>query len=235
MPVVGLTNTVHGKVIAISGGGAVSAALMEDHTLMAWGNNEYGAVGNGTTSTTGQWTPVEVSQSTGLTNVKAIATGWDHMVALAEDGTVWTWGANPYGQLGNGTKGYANSSNVPIHIGDVLSNVVGVSAGDGSTAVLTADGTVWAWGALRTGDACCVLHDYGPTPIQVAGIDHVTLVRARDWHVLALKADGTVWAWGWNLKGQIGDGTVGGDKTTPVRVLFPDFLTQSLFLPIIRR
>jgi alpha-tubulin suppressor-like RCC1 family protein len=234
VPVVGLTGTVHGKVIALSSGGAVNAALMEDHTLMAWGNNEYGAVGNGTTSTTGQWIPVEVSQASGLTNVKAIATGWDHMVALAEDGTVWTWGANAWGQLGNGSKGYASNSSVPYHVSG-LSNIVGVSAGDGSTVVLTADGHVWAWGTLRIGDGCCTSYYYGPTPVQVAGIDRVTLVRARDWHVLALKSDGSVWAWGYNWKGQIGDGTVGGDKTTPVRVLFPGFLTQPLFLPILTR
>jgi alpha-tubulin suppressor-like RCC1 family protein len=63
----------------------------------------------------------------------------------------------------------------------------------------------------------------------------VTLVRALDWHVLALKVNGSVWAWGYNWKGQIGDGTIGGDKTTPVQVLFSDFLTQSLFLPLIMR
>ena len=116
VPVVGLTNTIHGKVSAISAGGAVSAALMEDHTLMAWGDNSYGAVGNGTTSTAGQWTPVPVSQSTGLTNVKAIATGWNHMVALAQDGTVWTWGFNDSGQLGNGLRGVNNSISVPVQV-----------------------------------------------------------------------------------------------------------------------
>jgi alpha-tubulin suppressor-like RCC1 family protein len=225
VPIGGLTG--HGGVKEISGGGDVSAALMADHTLMAWRNISHGAVGNGIINPIGEWTPVEVSQSTGLTNVKAIATGWDHMVALAMDGTVWTWGDNSDGQLGNGT---TISSSVPISVSE-LSNVMGVSAGDGSTVVVKSDGTVWAWGLLRHGDG--TPYSYGPTPVQVAGIDHVTLVRARDWHVLALKSDGTVWAWGSNQRGECGNGTVGGNTDAPVQVMFPDFLPLSLFLPII--
>ena len=223
----------HGKVMVISSGGAVSAALMEDHTLMAWGLNSYGAVGNGETNDTGQWTPTLVSQSTGLTSIKAIATGWDHMVALSEDGTVWTWGAGAQGQLGNGTK---ENSNVPVQVSG-LSDIVGVSAGDGATVVLKTDGTVWAWGTLRTeadGNTAASYY-YGATPVQVTGIDQVSLVRARDYHVLALKTDGTVWAWGWNLKGQCGDGTVNGNKITPVKVAFasepPQYYKLSVSLP----
>ncbi len=126
--VTGLTG--HGGVVDISGGGDINAALMADHSLMAWGFNGNGAVGNGTTNEAGQWTPVQVSQTTGLTNVKAIATGWDHMVALAADGAVWTWGLNHYGQLGNGT---TTNSSLPVKVAG-LSNVVGVSAGDGSNS-----------------------------------------------------------------------------------------------------
>jgi alpha-tubulin suppressor-like RCC1 family protein len=225
--------TGHGKVIAISGGGDVSAALMEDHSLMAWGNNSNGAAGIGITSTVGQWAPAPVSQTTGLTNVKAIATGWDHMIALAQDGTVWTWGSGADGQLGNGTR---TNSSLPVQVSG-LSNVTGVSAGDGSTVVVKADGTVWAWGTLRTeaGADKYASYYYGSTPVQVAGIDHVSLVRARDWHVLALKSDGTVWAWGWNIKGQCGDGTAGGDKITPVQVVFPEFMSKFVYLSSIFR
>jgi len=227
VPVGGLSG--HGGVAVISGGGDVSAALMADHSLMAWGTNDHGAVGNGTISDSGQWTPVAVSQSTGLTNVKAIATGWDHMVALDQDGNVWTWGDNDDGELGNGT---TISSSLPIKVSG-LSHIQGVSAGDGSTVVLDANGHVWAWGALRHGNG--TPFSYGPTPVEVAGIDNVTLVRARDWHVLALKSDGTVWAWGSNQRGEIGNNTVGGNTDQPVQVWFPNFLTQSLFLPFIQR
>jgi len=127
---------------------------------------------------------------------------------------VWTWGNNSNGELGNGT---TISSSVPIKVAGV-SNIIGVSAGDGSTVVLNADGHVWAWGLIRHGDGAN--HSYGLTPVQVAGIDHVTLVRDRDWHVLAIKDDGTAWAWGSNQRGECGNGTVGGNTDTPGRVLF---------------
>jgi alpha-tubulin suppressor-like RCC1 family protein len=219
----------HSGVLAISAGGDVSAVLMADHTLMAWGANANGAVGNGVMDANGQWTPTQVSQSTGLTAVKSIATGWDHMVALSVDGTVWTWGDNHDGQLGDGT---ATSSSLPLKV-QGLSDVVGVSAGDGSTVVVKADGTVWAWGLIRHADGSD--YSYGSTPVQVPGIDHVSLVRARDWHVLALKSDGTVWAWGSNQRGECGIGMPGGDTDAPRLVLFPDFLTSSLFLPALLR
>jgi alpha-tubulin suppressor-like RCC1 family protein len=222
----------HGGVTAISGGGFVSAALMADHTLMAWGDDRVGAIGNGTIGTTGQLTPTFVITTTGLTTVTQVATGWDHMVALDSDGNVWTWGANYDGELGNGT---TISSSVPIQVGG-LSNVIGVSAGDGSTAVLKVDGTVWAWGLIRHGDGTD--YSYGPTPVQVAGIDHVTLVRARNWQVYALKSDSTVWAWGSNGHGECGHGMVGGNTDTAVLVLFPTTpftLTAWIYLPLVTR
>ncbi|MEI6776872.1 MAG: hypothetical protein WCK70_08210 [Chloroflexales bacterium] len=118
-----------------------------------------------------------------------------------------------------------------------MNHVTGVSAGDGSTVVVKDDGTVWAWGTLRTesGGNPSANYAYGPTPVQVAGVDHVRVVRARDWHVLAITTDNTVWAWGWNLKGQCGRGTVGGNTTTPTQVLFASVpLKFSTFLPYIQ-
>ncbi len=232
VPVIGLTG--HGGVTAISGGGFVSAALMGDHTLMAWGDDRAGAIGNGTIGTTGQLTPTSVITTTGLTTVTQIATGWDHMVALDSNGNVWTWGSNYDGELGNGITSTIGMS-VPIKVNG-LSNVIGVSAGDGSTVVLEANGTVWAWGLITHGDG--TPYSYGPTPVQVSGIDHVTLVRARNWQVYALKSDNTVWAWGSNGHGECGHGTVGGNTDTAVLVLFPTIPftpTAWLYLPLIAK
>jgi len=218
--VVGLTG--HGGVVSISGGGKVNAALMADHTLMTWGFNGYGAIGNGTTSSGGQLTPTSVSQSTGLTDVRAISVGWTHMVALDSAGTVWTWGQGSWGELGNGA--YGNSS-LPFHVPG-LTNIVGVSAGDSSTVALDSDGTVWVWGAIRHGDGTS--YSYGPTPVQVAGIDHVTLLRDRNYQILALKEDGTVWCWGSNQYGECGNGSMGGNTDAPGLVLFPDLPASQL-------
>jgi len=208
----------HGGVTAISSGGDVMVALMADHTLMAWGRNYWGEVGIGTfdTADVGQLTPIAVSQSTGLSNVKAVATGWSHVVALAADGTVWTWGKNANGELGDGTLSH---SNVPRQVSG-LTGVIGVSAGDASTAVLKSDGTVWTWGSNDRGElGDGQIYPYSVTPVQVVGLTNVVLVRARDFHNLAIKADGSLWTWGWNIKGAIGDGTVGDSKSTPVQVM----------------
>ena len=207
-------------------------ALMADHSLMAWGNNIYGAVGNGKFDANGQLTPTAVVTTTGLTNVKQVATGWDHVAALDSDGNVWTWGANSDGELGDGS---ATNSNVPVKVNGV-SDIIGVSAGDGSTVVMKADGTVWAWGQITHGDG--TFYSYGSTPVQVAGIDHVTLVRARNWQVYALKSDGTVWAWRSNGHGECGNGVVGGNTDLPVTVLFPAFPftpTNWIYLPLMIR
>ena len=93
MQVSGLTN-----VTAIAGGLYHTIALKSDGTVWAWGDNDYGQLGDG--STTDRLTPVPVS---GLTDVTAIAGGWYHTIALKSDGTVWAWGENYAGQLGDGT------------------------------------------------------------------------------------------------------------------------------------
>ena len=214
----------HGDVTQISGGGVVNAALMADHTLMAWGVNSEGAVGNGVFSDS-QPAPVAVSQASGLTNVIAVATGWDHVVALAADKTVWTWGLNGSGQLGDGT---TTNSSLPVHVPG-LTNVKAVSAGDASTAVLKEDGTVWAWGINEGGElGDGKTYAYSKIPVQVVGLSNITTARAREWHNLAIKEDGTVWCWGSNGRGECGDGSSGNIRPSPVQVIF---LTKSVFLP----
>ena len=93
MPVTGLSG-----VVAIAAGAEHSLALLNNGTVMAWGNNEQGELGNGTTTNTA--VPVAV---TGLSHVVAIAAGGYHSLALLENGTVMAWGENEYGQLGNGS------------------------------------------------------------------------------------------------------------------------------------
>lgn len=102
----GLTN-----IIAVAAGVYTSAALSSDGKVWTWGKNNYGQLGNGTF--VNSRIPVQVTQVTGFTNITAIAVGTDHMLALKNDGTVWAWGANSFGQLGNGTY---SLSNVPVQV-----------------------------------------------------------------------------------------------------------------------
>ena len=101
-----------------------SLALKSDGTVWAWGYNNYGQLGDGTT--TDRHTPVSVS---GLTGVTAIAGGYGHSLALKSDGTVWAWGYNSYGQLGDGT---TTDRHTPVDVSG-LSGVTAI-AGGGSIA-----------------------------------------------------------------------------------------------------
>ena len=128
-------------VIAIAAGEANSLALKADGTVWAWGSNSYGQFGNGITLGTiaSNSTPVQVSDFSG---VIAIAAGEANSLALKADGTVWAWGSNSYGQLGNGT---TSDSSTPVQVMG-LSGVIAIASGGYHSLALKSDGTVWDWG-----------------------------------------------------------------------------------------
>ena len=197
-------------VTAVSGGCEHSLAL-KNGTVWAWGRNRYGQLGDGTT--TDRLAPVQVS---GLTGVTAISAGFENSYALrGSDGTVWAWGFNFSGQVGDDTTTQRNS---PVQVSG-LSNVTAISAGAAFCLALKGDGTVWAWGdnfggRLGNGDSETL---YSLTSVQVSGLTGIISIAAGDYHGLAVKNDGTVWAWGYNLSGQLGDGTT-TNRYAPVQV-----------------
>jgi alpha-tubulin suppressor-like RCC1 family protein len=199
--------------LAVTGGYDFSLALMSDHTLMAWGGNPYGQLGDATY--TERDNPVPVSSASGLTDVSQVSAGWEHAVAVKSDGTVWTWGQNGTGELGNGT---TTMSNVPIQV-SALNNVIAVSGGDCHTAALKADGTVWTWGCNDRGQLGDGTNVERHSPVQVSGLGNVIAIAARDYHNISLKADGSLWTWGWNINGQLGDNST-TDRNVPVQVFF---------------
>jgi len=142
-----------------------------------------------------------------------LAAGGTHSLALRADGTVWAWGWNDQGQLGDGTD---TDRHTPVRVRG-LTDVVAVAAGRAHSLALRADGTVWAWGSNEDGELGDGTDTDRHTPVKVPGLSDVVAVAARDWHSLALRADGTVWAWGNNRFGQLGDGT-DTDRHTPVKV-----------------
>lgn len=143
-----------------------------------------------------------------------VAAGDYHSLALDPDGTVWMWGDNSYGQLGDGTFG---SRAIPFQNRN-LSGVVDVTGGPNHSVAIEANGTVWAWGPNwngQLGDGTTVQH---LIPNQVSGLTGAIAVGAGSYHTIALRADGTVWAWGYNGDGELGDGT-GDDSYVPVEVI----------------
>ena len=140
-----------------------------------------------------------------LTNVIAISAGVSHTVALRADGTVWAWGSNSSGQLGDNT---ITARHTPVQVQN-LTNVIAISAGGSHTVALRADGTVWAWGNNlqgRLGDGTTTIRR---VPVQVSNLANVIEISAGINHNIALRSDGTVWTWGSNSSGQLGDPTTG--------------------------
>jgi len=138
-----------------------------------------------------------------------IAAGGDHTVVLKKDGTLWSWGLNFRGQLGDGT--YVDK-NTPVQIG-TDTDWTAVSAGSEHTTALKADGTLWAWGYLL-GDGQMV---YQNVPLQIGTDTDWTAVSAGAYHNIALKADKKLWVWGDNSYGELGDGT-NVSQITPVPI-----------------
>jgi len=193
----------------VAAGWAHSLAVRSDGTVWAWGDNWYGQLGDGTT--TRRTTPVQV---TGLSGVVAVAGGGgadagSHSMALTSDGTVWAWGANDCGQLGDGT---TVDRTTPVEVSG-LSGVVAVAAGFAHSLAVKSDGTVWAWGGnwyRQLGDGTTTGRT---TPVQVSGLSGVAAVAAGHAHSLGLKSDGTLWAWGGDYYGQRGTGLLPGRST----------------------
>ncbi|MCL2104189.1 MAG: RCC1 repeat- and reductase domain-containing protein [Kiritimatiellaeota bacterium] len=209
------------NVVSVAAGGDHTVALKEDGTVWAWGDNDFGQIGDDTW--TDKTTPVQVKGEGGvgwLSNIVAVAAGRRHTVAVKDDGTVWAWGWNYSGQLGNGTW-ITRYTPVQVDNGG-LSNITAVAAGEEHTVALKDDGTVWAWGyngSGRLGDGTMVDQN---TPVQAKGVggegvlSNITAVAAGDSHTVVVKDDGTVWAYGLNSYGQLGDGTT-TQRTTPVQ------------------
>ena len=183
------------NVIAIAAGGNHSLALKSNGTVWAWGENSTGQAGAQEQFTSFKSRATQVSGLTGT--FIAIAAGPGHSLALRSDGTVWGWGSNSTGQLGNGT-----TSGGPVYTpvqASGLTNVVGIAAGQAFSLAVKADGTVWGWGSNFNNALGLPSGTFSvSTPVQISGINGVQKISAGGSHSLALKNDGTVWSWGDN-------------------------------------
>jgi alpha-tubulin suppressor-like RCC1 family protein len=204
-PVSGLT-----FVTAIAAGGHHSLALLANGTVMAWGSNEFGQLGNGSEVTPS--TPVPVS---GLTHVRAIAAGASHSLALLSNGTVMAWGGNESGQLGTGT---ITESQVPVAVKGLTGVRAVAAAGNDSYALLSSGGVV-AWGDNEHGElGNCSTKLNSTVPVTVKGLSSVKALAGGGEFALALLSSGGVEAWGSNRYGQLANAGVEEESNVPVPV-----------------
>ncbi|MCL6577174.1 cadherin-like beta sandwich domain-containing protein, partial [Kyrpidia sp.] len=152
------------NVTAVAAGGNHSLALTSDGRIYAWGSNSSGQLGDGTTNNATAAEPV-AGLLIGL-NPVAVSAGKDHSLALMQDGTVYAWGGNSYGQLGNGT---TTASKVPVQVTG-LANVAAVSAGGYDSLALTSDGYVYAWGLNSSGQLGDGTTANRNTPVRVFNV-----------------------------------------------------------------
>ena len=154
-----------------------------------------------------------VAMPTAAIAQNTIAAGSRHSLAIKTDGTLWAWGWNERGQLGDET---TEDRSVPGRVAG-LDGVIAVAAGWDHTVALRSDGAVWAWGWNGWGQLGDGTAEDRSVPGRVDGLNGVIAIAGGWYHTVALRSDGTVWAWGENGAGQLGDGTT-EDRWVPGRV-----------------
>ncbi len=213
------------SIAAIMGGEIHNVALKSDGTVWAWGLNAYGQLGNGTTNDS--YSPVQVGLGAvpPLTSVTKLGGRPYFTLAVKADGTIWAWGMNQFGQMGNGTVNPISGPQVTVPVmvnssspGGPINNPMQVTCGYQFGAALTTNGTVWTWGSGSHGELGNGTTGSSYTPTQVPGLSNVTAISAGWFHILARKSNGTVWAWGNNANGELGDGT-SSNRSNAVQVL----------------
>jgi alpha-tubulin suppressor-like RCC1 family protein len=216
------------NVAALATSTNATLALLGDGTVIGVGNNSSGQLGDGTT--TDRLSPVIVGGWTSGSGIIAVALGTFHGLALRDDGAVFGWGQNTYGQVGDGTN---TDRLAPVAVAGLStgSGVEGVAAGTWHSAVVKGGGSVWTWGRNHQGQLGIgsLVDSASPTAsLQFgAGATHfATGLAARGDSTMARTSDPRLVAWGANSNGQLGVGTVGMPVLTPTPVLGLDDVVE---------
>jgi alpha-tubulin suppressor-like RCC1 family protein len=178
--------------------------LKPDGSLWAWGNNQYGQLGNGSflNYPLAQTSPLRIGSPSDVWTM--VSAGGAHSLAIKDDGTLWSWGLNDFGQLGNDS---TETSNVPVLIGTAMDQWSFVSAGDTHSFAIKTDGSLWAWGDNTSGRLGDGTTTNRLIPVRIAdGTNDWKSVRTAIDHTVAVKTDGSLWSWGVNFRGKLGLG-----------------------------
>ena len=198
------------NAVQISCGNYHTSFINTSGQLWSMGYNGVGCLGDGTVIR--KSAPVQTIS--GGSNWKQVAVGGDSTLAIKTDGTLWGWGENGRGQLGDGT--LVNKSS-PVQTVTGGTNWKNVSCGDLVTGAIKTDGTLWMWGYNLYGQLADGTTADKSSPVQtVSGGTNWRQVNPSVNHCAAIKTDGTLWTWGFNSSGQLGDSTT-VNKSSPVQ------------------
>ncbi|MCP8613844.1 InlB B-repeat-containing protein [Bifidobacterium asteroides] len=246
------TDTSKGlKAVQVSGGTYHSLAVGSDGNTYAWGYNSSGQLGDGTT--TSRTTPVMVKEPDPKTSTDVpadlayvqVSAGYEHSLAIGNDGYAYAWGDNSRGQLGNNSNGYYADSSVPVRVRDPANptdtskglKATQVSTGTYHSLAVGSDGYAYAWGYNSNGqlgnnntynDSSVPVHVRDPaSPYDSSKGLQAVQVSGGYYHSLAVGSDGYAYAWGYNKYGQLGNGTSYSNSSVPVHVRDPASPTDS--------
>lgn len=190
--------------------GGHMVAIKTDGTLWAWGKNNVGQLGRG--NTTDYSSPVQVGALTTWAQVSTDAGGY-HNLAVKTDGTLWAWGKNGWGQLGDGS---TTDKSSPVQVG-ALTTWSKVAAGGHHSLAIKMDGTLWSWGYGANGLLGRGNVTPYSSPVQVGALTTWSSINCGYQFSHGIKTDGTLWAWGRNYRGQLGLGDT-ANRSSPVQV-----------------
>ena len=216
-------NGVTGWITA-AGGNKHTLALGNDGDIYAWGYNSHGQLGND--STTNSKYPVAVVMPSGVTKWTAVAAGAYHSLAIGNDGNVYAWGQNNFGELGDNS---TTDSHVPVMVTlPAGATPTQVFAGANCSMALCSNGVLYAWGRNSMGQLGDGTETDSHVPVKVkfpSGVTSWTAVACGGYHVMAIGSRGNLYSWGSDADGQLGDGTTTQGIDTAAMVPMPNGVT----------
>jgi len=198
--------------VQVASNGQHAGAIRSDGTLWMWGYNNYGQLGDNTV--TSRSSPVQTVTFTA--DWKQVACGYNHTAAIKTDGTLWCWGRNSYGALGNNT---VNNNSSPIQTVTGGTNWLSIASNFYSNFAIKTDGTLWVWGYGYLGQLGVNSTANISSPVQtITGGTNWKQASAFTYLAGAVKTDGTLWMWGTNTNGELGDNTT-IHRSSPVQTI----------------
>lgn len=185
-----------------------STMLKSDNSLWVWGRNDYGQLGDGSTSN--RYNPTRLGTET----YSYITAGNQYHNAIRTDGTLWSWGRNESGQLGIGNIIHRSS---PVQVGALTVWSV-LSAGENHTIATRTDGSLWGWGNNGSGEIGDSTRTDRSSPVQITAVTGWSIISSGNAFNVARKSNGTLWTWGWTQDGRLANGSSALNRSSPIQI-----------------